>query len=185
MRHRPHLKSGRRRRPPWHAELAQRHLDDFQGPAMIQTPPLHYVYAVNAACRELFPGLEPASSTDARPASMLEWLFFHPGAKAAFEDRDRRCQIRSLLCQLRCEAPAVASPEEIEAVLAPLRASPDFNELWNCADRCEPRTATVVELRDRAGVLRRYAVKTSRDEYPPSPYVTYYLTRIDSAHGTV
>ncbi|WP_194829297.1 hypothetical protein [Nocardia sp. XZ_19_231] len=185
MRHSPRLPPGRRRRPLVHAELAQRHLDDFRGPAMIQAVPLHYVCAVNAACRELLPGLEPATAAGARPASMLEWLFFHPGAQAAFEEHDRICQIRSLLRQLRLEAPGVVPPEEIEAVLAPLRASPDFEQLWDCEEHWDARATKIVKLRDQAGALRRYSIRTSRDEYPPGPYVTYHLIRIDSAHGTV
>ncbi|MFD6401177.1 helix-turn-helix domain-containing protein [Nocardia sp. NPDC060249] len=171
--------------PAWPSELgelAQRHLDDFRGPAMIQAVPLHYVYAVNAACRELFPGLEPASADADRPASLLEWLFFHPGARVAYDVRDRFAQIRSLLCQLRLEAPGVVPPEEIEAVLAPLRVSPDFDTLWNSQlGDLSPYAAPIVRVRDRAGSLFRYSIKMSRDEYPPGPYVTYHMTRLDSS----
>lgn len=157
-------------------EFVRRQLNSIACPALVRDTPLQYVHAVNSACTQMFAGLEPTGPGE-RPVNYLEWLFFHPGAQV-IEPSDRFANIRALLHQLRLEAPGTVHPAAIEAVLAPLRRSPDFDRLWNPASEENATTLEKprsVRLRDSTGAQAVFSVMTTRIQF--SNLETCYLMR--------
>ncbi|MEU1208221.1 helix-turn-helix domain-containing protein [Nocardia sp. NPDC005825] len=116
----------------WPPQLRQEdleHLEALPFPAYFHSFPELDVLGANAAARQAFPWLVPASPEAERPVNLIEKFMTVPEVRELVVNWET--VVGRLLYTLRVMSPGVVPPERLARILETCRVNPDFERLWS------------------------------------------------------
>ncbi|MEC3916979.1 helix-turn-helix domain-containing protein [Nocardia sp. CDC160] len=115
--------------PPQLREEDLEHLEALPFPAYFHSFPELDVLGANAAARQAFPWLIPASPGAERPVNLLETFMTVPEVQELVVNWET--VVGRLLFTLRVMSPGVVAAERLAQILDTCRTNPEFERLWS------------------------------------------------------